>query len=231
MNKLSKNQKGFTVVEALLFILIVAVIGFGGYYVWHTQHNKKTPVTTTSTSSKSSTSTKPITTATTTPNPYAGWKQYCSTYEKSCFKYPSTWTLTNECSSSAPCPSSENIVLISPDKSTINFESSISGRGGECQPGSADSFITSVTPLPNIKSLYLVQFSRADIDGIALGVDDTINGAVPKTGDTGSCFEYTSYTAKNTPNAGVDLSGNVSSSAKSADLSDAIKIINSYYYQ
>ena len=33
-----KNQKGFTIVETLLVILIVAVIGSGSYYVWHSQH-------------------------------------------------------------------------------------------------------------------------------------------------------------------------------------------------
>lgn len=42
MHKLSKNQKGFTTVEALLIILILAVIGFGGYYVYHTNHKTKT---------------------------------------------------------------------------------------------------------------------------------------------------------------------------------------------
>ena len=51
MNKTLKNQKGFALVEGLLIILILAVIGFGGYYVWHSQH-KTTTATTTATSSK-----------------------------------------------------------------------------------------------------------------------------------------------------------------------------------
>ena len=37
-----KNQKGFGLVESLLTILILAVVGFGGYYVWHARHNKST---------------------------------------------------------------------------------------------------------------------------------------------------------------------------------------------
>jgi len=35
------TQKGFGHIEALLIILILAVVGFGGYYVWHSQHNNK----------------------------------------------------------------------------------------------------------------------------------------------------------------------------------------------
>jgi len=61
MNKISKNKKGFTVVEALLIVLVIAVIGFGSYYVWHTQHTNKSTTT-----AKSATSTSTKTTTTTT---------------------------------------------------------------------------------------------------------------------------------------------------------------------
>jgi plastocyanin len=36
------NSKGFGTTEILLLILVVAVVGFGGYYVWNTQNNKPT---------------------------------------------------------------------------------------------------------------------------------------------------------------------------------------------
>ena len=63
--KISKNEKGFSVFEGLLIILVVAVIGFGGYYVWHTQHKAKpTAAITTTSSTKPTTSTK---TTTSTP--------------------------------------------------------------------------------------------------------------------------------------------------------------------
>lgn len=63
--KISKNEKGFSAVEGLLIILVVAVIGFGGYYVWHTQHKAKPTVAiTTKSATKPATSTK-----TTTPTP------------------------------------------------------------------------------------------------------------------------------------------------------------------
>ena len=34
---MNKRQSGFALVEGLLIILILAIIGFGGYYVWHSQ--------------------------------------------------------------------------------------------------------------------------------------------------------------------------------------------------
>jgi Tfp pilus assembly protein PilV len=34
----TNGQWGFTVVEALLIVLVLSVISFGGYFVWHTQN-------------------------------------------------------------------------------------------------------------------------------------------------------------------------------------------------
>lgn len=36
---MNKTQTGFALIEGLLIILILAIIGFGGYYVWNTQKN------------------------------------------------------------------------------------------------------------------------------------------------------------------------------------------------
>ncbi|MEI9914067.1 MAG: hypothetical protein WDN66_03750 [Candidatus Saccharibacteria bacterium] len=70
MNKISKNEKGFTVVEGLLIVLVLAVIGFGGYYVWHTQHKTKPVAVTTSSSTKPATTAKTTTTAPTSTTKY-----------------------------------------------------------------------------------------------------------------------------------------------------------------
>jgi len=34
-----KSQKGFALIESLLIILILVIVAFAGYYVWHTQQN------------------------------------------------------------------------------------------------------------------------------------------------------------------------------------------------
>jgi hypothetical protein len=36
---MKSGQKGFTVVETLLVLILISIIGFTGYYVWHTQNN------------------------------------------------------------------------------------------------------------------------------------------------------------------------------------------------
>jgi cytoskeletal protein RodZ len=62
MGKLRKNSDGFTIVELLLVIIIVILLGFVGWYVYHTDHkttaSTKTSNTNSSTSSSTSTSTK-----------------------------------------------------------------------------------------------------------------------------------------------------------------------------
>lgn len=61
MNKISKNQKGFTLVETLLVILILVVIGGVSYIVYHNDHKTVTTVSTTvSKTSKSSPTTYTI---------------------------------------------------------------------------------------------------------------------------------------------------------------------------
>lgn len=56
MGKLRKNTDGFTAVELLLIVLIIIVLAFVGWYVYHTDHKPKATVLTTSTSSKQTTS-------------------------------------------------------------------------------------------------------------------------------------------------------------------------------
>jgi uncharacterized protein (UPF0333 family) len=64
MNKLSRNQNGFGVIEALLILIIILLIGFVGYYVWHvnktssdtyTQATKSAEYSTTQSTKKSNT--------------------------------------------------------------------------------------------------------------------------------------------------------------------------------
>lgn len=61
---MKQNQHGFSAVELLLVILVLAVLGFGGWYVWNANHKSSvTPQNTTSSTdaSSSQTSTKYLT--------------------------------------------------------------------------------------------------------------------------------------------------------------------------
>jgi uncharacterized protein (UPF0333 family) len=61
MNKIYKNQKGFTAVEGLLIVLILVVIGAVGYMVYHNNHKFKTVSVSTTANNKPALSTKTTT--------------------------------------------------------------------------------------------------------------------------------------------------------------------------
>jgi len=89
MGKISNNinnNKGFTLVEVLLLIVVLILVGGLGY-LGYKQVNKKSATSTSSTAT---------TTKTTAVDPYAGWKTGTLKYEKLSFKYPSNWTLTDD---------------------------------------------------------------------------------------------------------------------------------------
>lgn len=69
MNKIFKSQKGFTLVEGLLIVLILLVVGGIGYMVYHNDHKSSVAVSTTvtkpvSTPAKTTTSTQKYVTIT-----------------------------------------------------------------------------------------------------------------------------------------------------------------------
>ena len=90
MGKLKLNQKGFGAVEILLLILVIAVIGFGGYWVYSRNKTSSNNSPTTATNTTPSTTNSP-TSNTKTIDPYSGWKTYCDASTGSCFRYPSDW--------------------------------------------------------------------------------------------------------------------------------------------
>jgi Tfp pilus assembly protein PilE len=119
MNKIVKNEKGFTAVEGLLIVLILVVITAVGYMVYHYNHDTKTAaVSTTAAKTSKSSSTK------LTANPYAGWKTYELKYEKISFEYPSNWTPTDTSSSGI-----DKVSFQSNDNFTFNIEDGASSGG------------------------------------------------------------------------------------------------------
>lgn len=54
--KISKNESGFTAVEAIIIVIIVAVVGFVGYRIYQHSHKTNTTNTTSSSTTTSNTS-------------------------------------------------------------------------------------------------------------------------------------------------------------------------------
>jgi type II secretory pathway component PulJ len=50
VGKLQENPKGFSAIEALLILVIVAIIGGTGWYIWHSRSNTDKTLTANSSS-------------------------------------------------------------------------------------------------------------------------------------------------------------------------------------
>lgn len=85
MGKLSNKQSGFSSFEALLIVIILALISFVGWYVY----NKRSVTTSNASTANTSTMAKTV-------DPYLGWNTYTSADGRFGFKYPATYTLDNQ---------------------------------------------------------------------------------------------------------------------------------------
>jgi prepilin-type N-terminal cleavage/methylation domain-containing protein len=88
--KMKINQKGFSVVEILIVIVVVGLLGVAGWFVYGHQKSTKQSSTT---QAKSATSSSKETS--TSVDRYAGWKTYKSSVEGFSFRYPADWELSN----------------------------------------------------------------------------------------------------------------------------------------
>lgn len=114
MGKIRRNEAGFSPIEVILVLVVVALIGVVGFMVYK-NHNKKA----TTNSVAATTTTKPSTTrqaktTTQTPDPYAGWASCADSVEGSSFKYPSTWTLTGATAGTCTVGNGGELTILSP---------------------------------------------------------------------------------------------------------------------
>lgn len=112
MGKILKDDKGFSVVELFLVLIIVALVGALGWFVYK-DHNKATVTTNSTTSTQQTTTAQAV-------SPYKGWKSYTLGNAVS-FKYPSTWSITN-----GPDPTEANelqaIEFTTPSGQTVTIQ-------------------------------------------------------------------------------------------------------------
>lgn len=76
MNKLARNERGFSVVELLLVLVVVMILGGAGWIVYKRQSPTTQP-----------------TAHTTQISPKTGWLMYKSTHSSVEFQYPASWKL------------------------------------------------------------------------------------------------------------------------------------------
>lgn len=121
------DQKGFGLIESLLTIIIVVLVVFVGYYIWHTQkqNNKSASKVSTISNADLKQGASSQKTNKSQTSPYAGWKQYCDSLSIGCIKYPANWTLDTSQSDMAEVITPQG----SAHPTNVTFQSAVHGPG------------------------------------------------------------------------------------------------------
>jgi len=103
------EESGFSVVEVMIVLLLLVLIGAGGWLVYKGNHK--------------------TTTTSHTANLYTGWRSFCSSYGGLCLRYPSDWTLSTKvegvapASNIAPQPTTKEANITSPSGNvTVEYQ-------------------------------------------------------------------------------------------------------------
>lgn len=137
MTKQNTNQ-GFSIIEGLLILVVIGILGFTGWYVYH---------------ARSVASKDYVQTASQTSTGYPSWKQYCSDYGGVCFQYPTNWKLSNVGSTS----NGPRMAVTSPSgKVVAEYTPFIDGVGGAC-PECSFKTLSVTKPTGSASSLRVVK--------------------------------------------------------------------------
>jgi prepilin-type N-terminal cleavage/methylation domain-containing protein len=124
------SSSGFSIIEVLLVLVVVGILGFTGWYVYHARQTSDKDYT--------------VATQSTVPaSPYASWKTGSLQFERVSYQYPSNWAITNTSHASnltegCVTPGYDNVTLTSPSGHQIQLRTGVSciGDGGAKEYGS-----------------------------------------------------------------------------------------------
>jgi len=213
MNKIRKNEQGFSALELILVILIIGILCVAGYFVYKNHKNTKT-----------SSSVAPyITKTASTNNSTLGWKTFNWTYEGLSIKYPPTWNFENPNNSPNPDYANSPEVFIKSNKQqTVNgYVASFDGGKTEAYNGAFDielsvnslsnnicnvadntdssandsNRIVKITPtvVPNYKSMNIIEDGGTDMNSAS---EIVITDATVKLGITTPPYLQDVYQSK-----------------------------------
>lgn len=101
---MKKNQKGFSAVEGLLILIIVGLVGFIGWYVYHTKNNTEATLNQADKSAN-----------TRNANTTSSWKTYSDDFVS--LKYPTAWSVKRD--DNTNLPGTKNLVLTGPNDNEL----------------------------------------------------------------------------------------------------------------
>ena len=247
MNKLKEDGAGFSVVELVLVIVIVALIGVVGWLVYKSHHKTNTVSINTTSTYKPAISTKTTTTKV-TPSPYAGWNTYTLAKEKLTFRYPTTWAIENNNFTNS---NNDGIQFVS--KTDSSFEiligagqavAAVGNYDGNCvQQADSVTFAgqtayldlvgfanTNTVPpscSPASSTIQSVILSKSSTDASATNFFPTKNIPQPTTPSASEIVVYIDY---NAPNGTGATNKTLSEIESDTDYKDAKLVVDSMSY-
>lgn len=161
-----KNQKGFSLIEALLILVIVGILGGTGWYVWHAKQDTDETLSAVNIPSAATESRKSIS------KPYANWKTATSPRGKFSFKYPSSWKYSQ---SIGVKDNVEHIVLDGPKlRLTIDsFNGDDPANGGN--PGTK---CNDCQQIKEIEALDISKLGKINLETITYNLDNGLGNAI-----------------------------------------------------
>lgn len=236
------DRKGFSIIELLVAVIVVAAIAACGWLAWRHTHDKKKSSGSTSTSSQQEKSSS-TSDSSSTANVYAGWKSYCDTTYKYCFKYPSTWQLAIETVPQEPCDAGQ-IDITSPDGAvdvSYQNDNNHDGNPAAITPTSIEKMANANQPLTIVGSYFSDGTNKTPSYAV---VDSSLLTSNPLAVGSSAQFpeqaEFTDKTSGTTscagsfasmPNQPVNTAAGAQAWFATSDAKTGLRILESFYYQ
>lgn len=161
-----KKQSGFGVIEVIILVVMLGIIGFGGWYLW--QANQK-PAEQTQAQPKEEVS-------------EVKWLEHKDEVGKYSIKYPSNWKLENEVTRHYDDVASSYVTITSPAGAEVKLRASPGGIGGGCVPRETDR---PFTPGNECASFSYLNIEKIDIGNVRVektSRDGKTTNIVPASG-------------------------------------------------
>ena len=167
VEKIRKNSKGFGIVELLIILLVIGLLGFGGWYVYHSREDKA------ASKDKNESRVEQANQQQTLD------KKYSDITGNFSVMHPSTWEVQTATNNSDPDLPSTTTTLTSPAGTVLKLNSDWGGRGGGCEPAADDEPFKAGNACPTIEYL---SSEKVSIENIYYAAEEVVSseGVVTK---------------------------------------------------